>query len=98
VAARLTGRLGAVTAAPFRTAEALSGWARDLGVKQVVAPHAPVGPAADILTELSGRLDRQGQRLVRVLRRHDATFWPHATHGFFRFREDASTKGIAVSG
>ncbi len=62
-------------------------WARAEGLRQVVTPHAPVGPAASALAELEPALGRAGIRLVRGLRGWDARAWPHATHGFFRFRE-----------
>jgi len=48
---------------------------------------APPGPAAEALDRLGGLLAPQGIRLCRVLRDWDSAAWPHATHGFFRFRE-----------
>ncbi len=62
-------------------------WARKAGLAEVVAPHVPVGPAADALAGLGRALSDAGVRLVRPLRPYDAAAWPHATHGFFRFRE-----------
>lgn len=54
---------------------------------QIVTPYAPVGPIATALDKLNRLAAQQGITLVRVLRDHDRRAWPHATHGFFRFRE-----------
>jgi deoxyribodipyrimidine photo-lyase len=77
-------------------------WARDGSVGQLVTPYAPVGPAADAMKELAPALDAAGVPLVRVLRPHDAACWPHATHGFFRFKEKipgflAALKGLRAA-
>ncbi len=89
-AARHAPRLGPITDAGAG-AEALSrlaDWALGLGVAQVVTPWAPVGPAAEGLDRLERALAPAGIRLVRMLRDWDAAAWPHATHGFFRFRAE----------
>jgi deoxyribodipyrimidine photo-lyase len=57
------------------------------GVRQVVTPYAPTGPVADTLVDLGRLAAQRGITLTRVLRDHDRLAWPHATHGFFRFRE-----------
>jgi len=62
-------------------------WARKARLAEVVLPHVPVGPAADVLAGLGRALSDAGIRLIRPLRPYDAAAWPHATHGFFRFRE-----------
>lgn len=61
-------------------------WAR-AGVTQIVAPHAPVGPVAGALRALRPQALAAGLTLVQPLCAHDRTAWPHATGGFFRFRE-----------
>ncbi|WP_135449009.1 FAD-binding domain-containing protein [Tabrizicola caldifontis] len=82
-------RLGAPEAPIFRGGEtaALVAHAAREGVRQIVTPYAPVGPIAARLIELSRFADAQGIALVRALRPHDHAAWPHATHGFFRFRD-----------
>ncbi|MEY4981876.1 MAG: hypothetical protein RIR62_142, partial [Pseudomonadota bacterium] len=65
----------------------LADHAATLGAGQVVAPHAPVGPTASALRKLAPLLAERGIALVQPLRDHDRLAWPHATHGFFRFRE-----------
>jgi deoxyribodipyrimidine photo-lyase len=57
------------------------------GATQIVTPYAPTGPVASALADLERLAAPQGITLVRVLRDHDRHSWPHATHGFFRFRE-----------
>ncbi|MCM2560886.1 DNA photolyase [Lutimaribacter sp. EGI FJ00015] len=80
VQARWSGRLGPITM--IGDATALRAWAADTGAAQIVTPHAPVGPVAEMLDAL--QID---QPVHRILRDHDARAWPHATHGFFRFKQ-----------
>jgi deoxyribodipyrimidine photo-lyase len=72
---------------PARPLPELVDWARDNGLRQVVTPYAPTGPAAEALSDLSDRLAGHGIALIPALRQWDAIAWPHATHGFFRFRD-----------
>jgi deoxyribodipyrimidine photo-lyase len=81
-AARM-GEPGPVTDDP----ETIRDWAVRLHLGQVVTAFAPVGPAASALRRLDGLLAADGIRLIRVLRDEDRIAWPHATHGFFRFKE-----------
>jgi deoxyribodipyrimidine photo-lyase len=62
-------------------------WALSTNVQQIVTPYAPVGPARDALDALETTLKPHDIRLARVMRDYDRRLWPHATHGFFRFRE-----------
>lgn len=80
-------RLGQPDAPVFIEAEAVCALALREGLRQIVTPYAPVGPVADCLGELSRAAGATGLTLVRALRPHDHAAWPHATHGFFRFRE-----------
>lgn len=57
------------------------------GATRIVTPYAPTGPVAGTLTDLARLATRRGITLTRVLRPHERDAWPHATHGFFRFRE-----------
>lgn len=61
--------------------------ARAAGVRQVVTAYAPVGPVADALAAVAPRLAAEGITLVSVRRNWDTRFWPHATKGFFAFKE-----------
>ncbi len=62
-------------------------WARTAGFRQIVTPYAPVGPVADRLAAIETALAPHGVRLVRLLRPYDRACWPHATRGFFTFKE-----------
>lgn len=57
------------------------------GAAQIVTSYGPTGPIASRLAELARLAQSQGIGLARILRDHDRQAWPHATHGFFRFRE-----------
>jgi deoxyribodipyrimidine photo-lyase len=58
-----------------------------LGAQQIVTPYAPVGPVADDLARIETALRSKGITLARVRKDYDSAAWPHATHGFFRFKE-----------
>ena len=66
---------------------ALEGWARGAGLEQVVAPYPPVGPAADLFARLRRELEGAGIAVATPIRPYDQAAWPHATHGFFRFKD-----------
>ena len=89
VTTRWADRLGPVTACA--DARAIASWAtaqrQAHGITQIVTPYAPAGPTADMLARLEPLLTAQNIRLIRVLRLYDARAWPHATHGFFRFKD-----------
>ena len=74
------------------SADALADWRKAEGLDQVVMAYSPVGPTADALRPVDA---------LRVLRAHDLDAWPHATHGFFRFKDAipkllGRIKGLAV--
>lgn len=82
-------RLGAADAPRFGPADhtAILDLAEAVGATQIVTPHAPTGAVASALSELDRHAALRGITLSRPLRDHDRLAWPHATHGFFRFRE-----------
>ncbi len=65
----------------------VSAWARALGVKEIATPYAPVGEVASALEHVRRALAQDGVGLVQIRREFDQRAWPHATAGFFRFRE-----------
>jgi deoxyribodipyrimidine photo-lyase len=86
-AARYGDRLG-IFAGPWRGEDAVAeaaAWAT--GFEQIVTPYPPVGPAADRIAALETALRPHGIPVIRALRPYDARAWPHATHGFFRFKD-----------
>ncbi|MEC3860407.1 FAD-binding domain-containing protein [Mesobacterium sp. TK19101] len=79
VTQRWADRLGPV--APAHTAAELLVLARAHGAQEIVTAYAPTGPVAEVL-------DRVTDLPVRRVRRpYDSAAWPHATHGFFRFKD-----------
>ena len=62
-------------------------WARQHGCTQVVTAYAPVGPVQDFLETLEIGLSAAGLKLLRARRRWDSHLWPHATRGFFPFKQ-----------
>ncbi|MCU0800385.1 MAG: DNA photolyase [Rhodobacteraceae bacterium] len=72
----------------------LTKWARASGATEIISPYAPTGPMADTLRDLARALAPYGITVARALRPYDAALWPHATHGFFRFREAIGSTGF----
>lgn len=68
-------------------AETLAAAAAAVGARQIVTAHAPVGPVADALAANAPALARGGITQAQVRRGWDDAFWPHATKGFFAFKE-----------
>jgi len=58
------------------------------GARAVVMPWAPVGWTAGALVPLRPALAARGIALHVVRRDWDSRCWPHATRGFFAFREN----------
>lgn len=84
--ARWSSRLG--QAGPMCDDPAqIADWARSLGLAQLITAYAPTGPAATALDRLEAFLSQHGIPLVRRIRAYDQTAWPHATAGFFRFKD-----------
>ncbi|WP_366141248.1 FAD-binding domain-containing protein [uncultured Tateyamaria sp.] len=84
VTERFGSRLGPVSHV-VPTAKALADWAQENALDQIVTAYAPVGPAADVLAQLASM---DGAPPIKLMRRpYDSAAWPHATHGFFRFKD-----------
>lgn len=77
-------RYGLSMAQHFDAAEALADWAASQGVEQIVTAYAPVGPTASAMSAIANTLDVP---LVQARRDYDSAAWPHATHGFFKFKK-----------
>ncbi|MFW5655612.1 MAG: FAD-binding domain-containing protein [Roseicyclus sp.] len=83
---RWAGRLG-VRGPSAGSVEEVVDWAVSERLDQVVAGHAPVGPAAMAMAELKRHMKLRDIRFAQVVHRADKAAWTHATHGFFRFKE-----------
>lgn len=68
------------------TPDDLMAWIARTDAEQIVTPYAPVGPVADLFGALSDMPDTP--HLVQIRRPYDSAAWPHATHGFFRFKKE----------
>ncbi|MEM9436842.1 MAG: FAD-binding domain-containing protein [Pseudomonadota bacterium] len=73
--------------APHLFASDLAAWAEREGIEQIVTAHAPTGPVAEELAQAERALSSAGITLARQVRDYDATCWPYATKGFFKFKE-----------
>ncbi|WP_299733016.1 FAD-binding domain-containing protein [uncultured Tateyamaria sp.] len=82
--ARFGARLGEVTEVEGTTQDVMA-WAANAGLGQIVTPYAPVGPVADLLDTVAGAAGVPP--LCQIRRDYDSAAWPHATHGFFRFKD-----------
>ena len=70
------------------SAEHIAQWAEDHELQQLITPYAPVGPVAALLDAADRAVLN---RILRVRRPYDSAAWPHATHGFFRFKDKIPT-------
>jgi deoxyribodipyrimidine photo-lyase len=68
-------------------AEDVIDWARSAAVDEIVTGYVPVGPTRDWLDGLRAPLDRAGISVTTPRRSWDDVLWPHATKGFFPFKE-----------
>ena len=67
--------------------DAIVAWANELSLRQIVTAYVPTGPTSDVIENLGEKLADHNIALVPVLREWDRRAWPHATRGFFQFRE-----------
>ena len=72
---------------------AVAAAARDAGVRLVLTPTAPVGPVAEAVARLQAELAAEGVALQPLRRPWDERLWPHATKGYFAFKEWLSLDG-----
>ena len=69
------------------SAAAIRDWAHRHAVRTVVMGYLPVGPGRSAFEHAAAELAAGGITLVQVRRAWDSAAWPHATRGFFAFRE-----------
>jgi hypothetical protein len=69
------------------SAEDVIDWARSAAIDEIVTGYVPVGPTGDWLDGLRAPLDRAGISLTTLRRSWDDVLWPHASKGFFPFKE-----------
>ena len=69
-------------------ADALVAWAREARLTRVLAYEPTIGPWCEEGLRAEAALGLAGVRLVWLRRAWDATWWPHATRGYFPFWEE----------
>ena len=74
-AARFGDRLGSIS---HITPDGIATWAADNDITQIVTAYIPTGPTKDALAQT---------KLAQQIRPYDSAAWPHATHGFFKFKD-----------
>ena len=62
-------------------------WARNEHLKSIWYLRPPVGPWNDAIEGLKNSLQAQGVQVLEYRRRWDTVHWPHATAGYFRFKD-----------
>jgi len=65
----------------------LSHWLENTSATALVMAEPPLGFAATMMADVRSICDEQGVQLRVVRHPWDEHFWPHATHGFFRFKK-----------
>lgn len=96
------GRMCPVIVLPADTAETapsvagvLTQHATAAGGDAIVTMGCPVGPTADAVRPILAALRGAGWRVAEARRTWDAKLWPHATSGYFKFKEKtASLSGL----
>ncbi|MCU0831428.1 MAG: deoxyribodipyrimidine photolyase [Rhizobiaceae bacterium] len=81
------GDTGVIPADAALAGPAMADAARRAGVREIITPHAPVGPVADALRVLAPALSGEGMTLRFTVRALDRLAWPKARAGFFGFKE-----------
>ena len=61
----------------------IGSWYLENKIEQIVVAYAATGPNASLIKKL---ID-QGLNVIQISKNYDQSAWPHATHGFFRFKE-----------
>ena len=62
----------------------IANWLGEHGVKTLVIPYCPVGPASEGLAALMPEFSARGVRTLMIRRPWDSHAWPHAGKGFFQ--------------
>jgi deoxyribodipyrimidine photo-lyase len=66
---------------------ALIRWAEAHRLTAIATPYAPIGPVGSQLSAVAAELASAGVALVPVRRAWDSAAWPHASKGFFAFKD-----------
>jgi deoxyribodipyrimidine photo-lyase len=91
--ARLLAPQAAVVDEPMRRIKPgdVLQWLASTGQRKLIIPEVPVGPGSDQVAALVAGLQAEGITVLRIRRSWDSSAWPHATKGFFPFKEQIPT-------
>ena len=67
--------------------DALSCLIKKHKASQFIVSHIPVGPGRDLVRQIKKTTQDHGIHLTEIIRDWDSLSWPHATKGFFKFKE-----------
>ena len=81
VSTRYRDKIGAVKI--ISTPDEVKNWYHENKLEQIVVAYAATGPNASFIRDLN----KLGLNVVQISKEYDQKAWPHATHGFFRFKE-----------
>ena len=81
VSIRYRDKIGAVKI--ISTPDEVENWYHENKLEQIVVAYAATGPNASFIRDLN----KLGLNVVQISKEYDQKAWPHATHGFFRFKE-----------
>jgi len=60
---------------------------REYGAHSLSMMTPPIGPTLSLIHPVLSEMAKEGVALRKLRRPWDDTFWPHATHGFFKLKE-----------
>ncbi len=81
VSIRYRDKIGSVKV--ISTPDEVENWYHENKLEQIVVAYAATGPNASFIRDLN----KHGLNVVQISKKYDQIAWPHATHGFFRFKE-----------
>ena len=81
VSKRYQDKIGLVNFAS--ASDQIGTWYQENKIEQIVVAYAATGPNASLIKTLI----EQGLNIIQITKNYDQSAWPHATHGFFRFKE-----------
>lgn len=78
-----------VAATPLRAGDPheFADWVAATGASKIVTPYVTRGPLHDWLSDTAKPLQQRGIALSELRRDWDTRFWPHATAGFFKVKQ-----------
>ena len=71
--------------------KSIAALAERLGARRIIYAHAPIGPVRDAMNDIANQVAKMDEAcrlpMEGAIRDWDANCWPHATRGFFKFKQ-----------